>query len=67
MLGDVTLVRLESGEQSPRYETLVAIARALGRAVGEVVGAAEGVLRARCGSHLGHVFPHRPRDRGGLR
>jgi DNA-binding XRE family transcriptional regulator len=37
-IGRVTLVRLERGEQSPRYETLAAIARALGRAVGEVVG-----------------------------
>jgi DNA-binding XRE family transcriptional regulator len=39
-IGRVTLVRLESGEQSPRYETLVAIARALGRPVGELVAAA---------------------------
>ena len=38
-IGRITLVRLEKGEQSPRYETLVAIARALGRAVGEMVGA----------------------------
>jgi DNA-binding XRE family transcriptional regulator len=35
----VTLVRLESGEQSPRYETLVAIARALGRPVAELLPA----------------------------
>ena len=28
-IGRVTLVRIEKGEQSPRYETLVAIARAL--------------------------------------
>ncbi len=37
-IGRVTLVRLESGEQSPRYETLVAIARALGGPVGELLG-----------------------------
>jgi len=36
-IGRVTLVRLESGEQSPRYETLVAIARALGRAPADLM------------------------------
>ena len=36
-IGRVTLVRLESGEQSPRYETLVAIARALGRPMAELL------------------------------
>ncbi len=36
-LGRVTLVRIENGEQSPRYETLVALARALGRPVQELV------------------------------
>ena len=35
-IGRVTLVRLESGEQSPRYETLVAIARGLGRPLAEL-------------------------------
>lgn len=38
-IGRVTVVRLESGEQSPRYATLVAVARALGRPVGEILGA----------------------------
>jgi hypothetical protein len=33
----VTLVRLERGEQSPPYETLVVVARGLGRPVGEVL------------------------------
>ena len=37
-IGRVTLVRIESGEQSPRYETLVSLAQALGRPMGEVVG-----------------------------
>jgi len=36
-IGRVTLVRLERGEQSPRYETLVAIAGALGRPLVEVL------------------------------
>jgi DNA-binding XRE family transcriptional regulator len=36
-IGRVTLVRLENGEQSPRYETLVAIARALGRAPADLM------------------------------
>ena len=39
-IGRVTLVRLESGEQSPRYETLLAIARALGRPLAELLVAA---------------------------
>jgi DNA-binding XRE family transcriptional regulator len=38
-IGRITLVRLERGEQSPRYETLVAIARALGRPVAELLAA----------------------------
>jgi len=37
-IGRVTLVRIENGEQSPRYETLVSLARALGRPMGELVG-----------------------------
>jgi len=36
-IGRVTEVRIESGEQSPRYETLVAIARALGRPVADLI------------------------------
>lgn len=36
-IGRVTLVRIENGEQSPRYETLVALAGALGRPVGELL------------------------------
>lgn len=32
-IGRVTEVRIENGDQSPRYETLMAIARALGRPV----------------------------------
>jgi len=36
-IGRVTLVRLEGGEQSPRYETLAAIARALGRPMAELL------------------------------
>lgn len=30
-VGRITLVRIETGQQSPRYETLAALARALGR------------------------------------
>jgi DNA-binding XRE family transcriptional regulator len=30
-IGRVTLVRIERGEQSPRYDTLIALSRALGR------------------------------------
>jgi DNA-binding XRE family transcriptional regulator len=37
-IGRVTLVRIEKGEQSPRYETLAALAKALGRPFGELVG-----------------------------
>ena len=37
-VGRVTLVRVEKGEQSPRFETLAAVARALGKGVGELVG-----------------------------
>ena len=32
-IGRVTLVRIENGDQPPRYETLVALAGALGRPV----------------------------------
>jgi DNA-binding XRE family transcriptional regulator len=35
-IGRVTLVRIEKGEQSPRYETLVALAVGLGRPVAEL-------------------------------
>ena len=41
-IGRVTLVRIEKGEQSPRYETLVSLAQALGRPMRELVGSAEG-------------------------
>jgi DNA-binding XRE family transcriptional regulator len=34
-IGRVTQVRIENGDQSPRYDTLVAIARALGRPVAD--------------------------------
>jgi len=37
-IGRVTLVRIEKGEQSPRYETLMALGKALGRPFGELVG-----------------------------
>ena len=36
-IGRVTLVRLENGEQSPRFKTLQAIAYALGRQTGELL------------------------------
>jgi DNA-binding XRE family transcriptional regulator len=36
-IGRVTEVRIENGEQSPRYETLVAIARALERPITDLV------------------------------
>ena len=37
-IGRVTLVRIENGEQSPRYETLASLAQALGRPMAELVG-----------------------------
>ena len=40
-IGRVTLVRIENGEQSPRYETLVSLAQALGRPMGELVAVVE--------------------------
>jgi DNA-binding XRE family transcriptional regulator len=36
-VGRVTLVRIERGEQSPRYDTLESLARALGVSVGELL------------------------------
>ena len=36
-IGRVTLVRIEKREQSPRYETLVALSRALGRPLAELL------------------------------
>ena len=36
-IGRVTLVRIETGEQSPRYETMVSLAQALGRPLEELV------------------------------
>ena len=36
-IGRVTLVRIENAEQSPRYETLVSLAQALGLTMGELV------------------------------
>ncbi|MEX0684226.1 MAG: helix-turn-helix transcriptional regulator [Dehalococcoidia bacterium] len=36
-LGRVTLVRIEKGDQSPRYDTLLALARALKRPLGELL------------------------------
>jgi len=36
-IGRVTLVRIEKGEQSPRYETLVALSRALGLPLAELL------------------------------
>ena len=43
-IGRVTLVRLEKGEQSPRFRTLDAIARALGRPVSELLVEPERLL-----------------------
>lgn len=40
-IGRVTLVRIENGEQSPRYETLISLAQALGRPMGELVSGGE--------------------------
>jgi DNA-binding XRE family transcriptional regulator len=36
-IGRVTLVRIENGEQSPRYETLVSLATALGQPLRELL------------------------------
>lgn len=36
-IGRVTLVRIEHGEQSPRYDSLTALARALGRPVADLL------------------------------
>ena len=36
-IGRVTLVRIENGEQSPRYETLIALSGALGRPLAELL------------------------------
>lgn len=36
-VGRVTLVRIENGEQSPRYETIVALANALGRPTADLL------------------------------
>ncbi|MCH8987228.1 MAG: helix-turn-helix transcriptional regulator [Chloroflexi bacterium] len=41
-IGRVTLVRIENGEQSPRYETLESLARALGLPIRELVGRGDG-------------------------
>lgn len=40
-IGRVTQIRIERGEQSPRYETLMMIAKALGRPAGELLGSLE--------------------------
>ena len=44
-IGRVTLVRLENGEQSPRFKTLDAIAKALGRRVPELLVEPESLLQ----------------------
>ncbi len=43
-IGRVTLVRIENGEQSPRYETLASLAGALRRPMGELVGGSDFLL-----------------------
>jgi DNA-binding XRE family transcriptional regulator len=40
-IGRVTLVRIENGEQSPRYETLASLARALRRPIQELLAGPE--------------------------
>ena len=40
-VGRVTLVRIENGEQSPRYETLVSLANALGGKIGGFISVGE--------------------------
>ena len=42
-IGRVTLVRLENGEQSPRYGTLASLARALERSIQELLAGREAV------------------------
>ena len=44
-IGRVTLVRLEKGEQSPRFKTLDAISKALGRRVPELLVEPESLLQ----------------------
>ena len=44
-IGRVTLVRLENGEQSPRFKTLDAIAKVLGRSVPELLVEPESLLQ----------------------
>ena len=44
-IGRVTLVRVEKGEQSPRFKTLDAIASALGRRVSELLVEPERLLQ----------------------
>ena len=44
-IGRVTLVRLENGEQNPRFRTLTALARALGTDVPELLFEPEPLLR----------------------
>jgi transcriptional regulator with XRE-family HTH domain len=41
-IGRVTLARIELGEQSPRYETLVALSSALGKPFQDLVAGSEG-------------------------
>lgn len=48
-IGRVTLVRIENGEQSPRYETLVALAEALKRPPAELLPQESADGRARLG------------------
>ena len=44
-VGRVTLVRLENGEQNPRFKTLAALARALGTDVPELLVEPESLLQ----------------------
>ena len=44
-VGRVTLVRLENGEQNPRFKTLTALARALGTDVPELLVEPESLLQ----------------------
>jgi DNA-binding XRE family transcriptional regulator len=41
-IGRITLIRIEQGEQSPRYETLMRIAQALGLRIGELLSEGPG-------------------------